>query len=222
MSSTASTAPTAPSLPRPVVGKSAARFLKVAAKLFREKGYANTTIRDIAKRARVEPSALYYHFASKDALLEAVLDESILSVMAMVSEAVEALPTTATARERMHVAVATHIRGIFTHGDYVQASRQLMGQVPPAVRRKHEAMRAGYGAYWETLFAGVAAHEPFRAAGDMGLARMFLLGAVNWTSEWLDPAKKSPEELAGVLCAILFDGMVAPQAGTSAARKKKR
>ncbi|MDB5819399.1 MAG: transcriptional regulator, TetR family [Rhizobacter sp.] len=188
-----------------------------AARLFREKGYTATSIRDIVKRARVEPSALYYHYASKEALLDAVLDRSILSVLGEVREAVDRLPEGTPPRERIKTAIATHIRSIIVHGDYALASRRVIGEIPPAIRRKHAAMRADYGAYWQSLFERVAEHDGFRDDVRPGLARMFLMGALNWSSEWFDPKRKSPEDMAQVFCDILFEGL-----GPSAALGKPR
>jgi AcrR family transcriptional regulator len=182
-------------------------LLGIAAKLFREKGYTGTSIRDIVKRAHIEPSALYYHFASKEALLEKVLDRSILSVGADVRAALQALSEETTPRERFQVAIATHIRSIVLHGDFALASRRVIGQIPLAQRRKHDAMRAEYGAYWQELFAMAAKQKEFRDDARLGLARMFLMGALNWTSEWFDPKKKSPEEISEIFCGILFDGL---------------
>ena len=182
-------------------------LLGIAAKLFREKGYTATSIRDIVKRAQIEPSALYYHFASKEALLDAVLERSIVQVTTDVRDAVEGLPAEASSRERFQVAIATHIRSIKVNGDFALASRRVIGQIPPAVQRKHHAMRAEYGAYWQELFLLSARQNDFRDDVRLGLARMFLMGALNWTSEWFDPKKKSPEEIALIFCGILFDGL---------------
>jgi AcrR family transcriptional regulator len=187
------------------------RLMAMAARLFREVGYASTSTRDIAKLAGVERSALYHHFPSKEALLEAVLDASIVSVRAQVGAALETLPAGASPRTRFSVAIAAHIRAIRIHGDYALASRRVMGQIPQAIRRKHDALRASYGAYWQELLEQVAASEPLRPRSSPGLARMFLLGAINWTSEWFDPKKKSPEALAEILCANFFDGLVEPR-----------
>lgn len=182
-------------------------LLRIAARLFRDNGYTATSIRDIVSQARVEPSALYYHFASKEALLDVVLERSIVNVMADVRKALEALPAATPARRRFELAIATHIRAIKVHGDYALASRRVIGQVPPAIRRKHDAMRAEYGAYWQQLFAQAAEEGEFRDDAQVGLARMFLMGALNWTSEWFDARKKSPEAVAAVFCGILFDGL---------------
>lgn len=182
-------------------------LLGIAAKLFSEKGYTATSIRDIVKRAHIEPSALYYHFASKEALLDAVLDRSITSVMADVRAALEELPVTASPRERFRVAIATHLRAIIRHGDFALASRRVIGQIPIASRRKQEAMRAQYGAFWQDLFEEAARQKEFRDDARLGLARMFLMGALNWSTEWFDPKKKSPEDIAEVFCGFLFDGL---------------
>jgi AcrR family transcriptional regulator len=49
-------------------------ILKAGRRLFGERGFAATTIDDIAESARVAKGAVYHHFATKEALFEAVLD----------------------------------------------------------------------------------------------------------------------------------------------------
>ena len=49
------------------------RILDAAADLFVEKGFAATSLREIAERVGVTKAALYYHFTSKDELLSALL-----------------------------------------------------------------------------------------------------------------------------------------------------
>ena len=49
-------------------------ILDVAAELFIEQGYDRTSLRAIAERVGVTKAALYYHFASKEALLEALIN----------------------------------------------------------------------------------------------------------------------------------------------------
>jgi AcrR family transcriptional regulator len=50
------------------------RILAVALELFAGQGYAGTSIRDIAERMSVTKAALYYHFASKEEILDAVTE----------------------------------------------------------------------------------------------------------------------------------------------------
>jgi AcrR family transcriptional regulator len=49
-------------------------ILLTAASIFDEKGYQGTSIADILDRAAVTKGALYFHFASKEALAQAVIE----------------------------------------------------------------------------------------------------------------------------------------------------
>jgi AcrR family transcriptional regulator len=70
------------------------RILSVAANLFAEKGYANTTVRDIAAGLGISNPSLYYHFPSKaDILLEliaeplACVERAVVAAMQLEGEA---------------------------------------------------------------------------------------------------------------------------------------
>jgi AcrR family transcriptional regulator len=67
-------------MPRPV-GTTAedtrARILAVALELVSERGFAGTSIRDLAERLDLTAAAMYYHFSSKDALLDALVEPLI-------------------------------------------------------------------------------------------------------------------------------------------------
>jgi AcrR family transcriptional regulator len=49
------------------------RIIDAALDLFTERAFAGTTLRDIAERLSLTKSSMYYHFSSKDALLDAIL-----------------------------------------------------------------------------------------------------------------------------------------------------
>jgi AcrR family transcriptional regulator len=53
------------------------RALDVALELFAEQGYEGTSLREIADRLGVTKAALYYHFASKEALLAGIVDSLV-------------------------------------------------------------------------------------------------------------------------------------------------
>ena len=66
-------------------------LLESAATLFAEKGFAATSLDEVAARARVTKGAVYHHFANKQALFEAVLErleeESCEAVLAAAAAA---------------------------------------------------------------------------------------------------------------------------------------
>jgi AcrR family transcriptional regulator len=62
------------------------RILEVAARLFSERGFAGTSTRDIADALGVTKAALYYHFASKDAILGELVAQPLAAVRAVLAE----------------------------------------------------------------------------------------------------------------------------------------
>jgi len=56
-------------------------ILSAARDLFFQFGFHGTTVRDIARHTRLTVPALYYHHANKEAVLAALLDRSISSVI---------------------------------------------------------------------------------------------------------------------------------------------
>jgi AcrR family transcriptional regulator len=55
-------------------GDTRERILTVANELFIEQGYEGTSLREIADRLDITKAALYYHFRSKDEILETLLE----------------------------------------------------------------------------------------------------------------------------------------------------
>jgi len=62
-------------------------LLKIARKLFAERGYADTATEEVVKRARVTRGALYHHFKDKQDLFKAVLHEEQLRLASKTAEA---------------------------------------------------------------------------------------------------------------------------------------
>lgn len=86
------------------------RLLDVAVALFGERGIAATPLREIARRAQVTPALLHYYFASKDTLVQTLLDERIAPFIAVsVAPLREPGPSPRTTLRRF---LETHMRNI--------------------------------------------------------------------------------------------------------------
>jgi len=108
-----------------------ARLIDVAIKLFAEKGYEGTSVRDLATAAGVNVAAVSYHFGSKDELYH----EALRACLAPCGEM----------RERMQ----KHLDAALKNGSRKAAEEALRGciqdflemLVSPAARHSHLVMR---------------------------------------------------------------------------------
>jgi AcrR family transcriptional regulator len=62
--------------------KTKAAIVNAATRIFGERGFAATTMDDIAAAARVAKGAVYHHFSTKEALFEAVFEQVSLELIA--------------------------------------------------------------------------------------------------------------------------------------------
>lgn len=186
---------------------SRARILDAAAKTFRQKGYAATTVIEIAKAADMQAGSLYYHFRSKDELLEEVLDLGMRRVHEAVEKSQERLPPDTPNGERIRAAVEAHLTTLLKHDDYTSANIRIFGQVPEEVQRRHVRLRDAYAALWRRILNKAQKSGVLRNDVDLGLVRMLLMGALNWSVEWYKPGRTSIQTVADYVCLMLFNGI---------------
>ncbi len=182
------------------------RILLEASRLFRHHGYAATTLREVADAAGIKAGSIYSHFESKEQILGEVLDKGILAVAAAVRERVEALPKGANARQKVAAAIEGHLWGLLHHGDFTSANIRIYGQIPPAAKNRHRKVRREYADYWDALLDEAMQRGELRRDIGTTIARLFVIGALNWTVEWYNPQKGSFEDFVEQITTIVFDG----------------
>lgn len=202
------------------------RVLAGAARIFADRGYAGTTMRAVAQHVGLQAGSLYYHYRSKEELIEAVLAMALNGVTDSVSAALERLPAGTSHQERIRTGVLAHLTSVLTYGDYALASRRVLTQVPDHVRRRHVRLRDAYGQLWLDLLDNAKAGGELRPDADTHLARTFILGALNSILEWYRPQGRSIEELAAEFFLLISEGIfrldVAPTRRTTRAATSKR
>ncbi|MGK2905013.1 MAG: TetR/AcrR family transcriptional regulator [Desulfuromonadales bacterium] len=60
-------------------------ILKEAARLFREKGYIASNLRELARRAGIQGGSIYHHFGSKQEILFQLMDNTMTDMVASLS-----------------------------------------------------------------------------------------------------------------------------------------
>ncbi|MFK3983156.1 TetR/AcrR family transcriptional regulator [Micromonospora sp. NPDC050397] len=80
-------------------GSTRARIQAVALELFTEQGYEKTSLREISERLGVTKAALYYHFKSKDDIVNSFVEDRLGRLDALIELGKE-LPVDAATRRR--------------------------------------------------------------------------------------------------------------------------
>lgn len=165
----------------------------VASDLFRERGYAATSIRDIARALSVQGASLYAHVTSKEDVLWGIVDRAATRFEAAADRAeVEAEnrspgdPSEAIAAlVRAHVDVLTG--DVDEAGVFVNEWRAL----GPHRRARILARRDAYQARFRTRIEAGIAIGVF-AITDAWLAASSVLSALNGVAAWYDPSGRLP------------------------------
>lgn len=191
-----------PQKSRPKTKAASARqqILVVAARKMRQSGYAEMSLRDLAGQVGMKAGSLYYHFPSKDALATEVMRLGVEVVQQAVREALENHPE-ASGRDRLVIAMRTHLDTLLSESDFSSAHIRCYPFVPDAVRGELTYVRKAYDKYWNDLI-GAYLGDPSGSAKTRHL-RHALLGALNWSLEWFDPARDDVDAYIATLTEML-------------------
>jgi len=188
------------SSPRRSEGNRRAELLTVCAKLFRERGFDGTTIRDISTAAGMHSGSPFYHFKTKQAMLVAVMEEGLAEGLRH-SQEVFALKLPPA--QRFNRLVRAHLGTILEDGnDFIPVLLYEMRSLTAANRRRIIALMDAYDALWQRMIDEV--ETAGLLAGDRRLARLFLLGALNWTAQWYRPGGRFSLDKVAEQAAAVF------------------
>lgn len=157
----------------------------VASGLFREQGYAGTSVRDIARGLAIQGASLYAHVASKEDVLWAIVRRGADQFEAA-ADAAEQASRGATVAERLEALIRGHV-GVLTD-DVGQASVFVREWRSLSADRRARigARRDAYERRWRQLIAEGSQSRAF-APADPPLAAAYLLTALNGIATWYRP-----------------------------------
>lgn len=159
------------------------RLLKEAARLFRDKGYERTTVRDLAAAVGIQSGSLFHHFRTKEAILKAVMVETIRLNTALMQAAVDEADGD---RAKLRALIHAELESI--NGQTSEAMSVLVFEWRSLSAEAQEevlALRDIYEQLWLDVLSrlnesGEVAAEPF-------VVRRLLTGALSWTVTWYRP-----------------------------------
>jgi len=172
------------------------QLLDVAARLFRERGYHVTSMRDIAHEVGMLSGSIYYHFSSKEELLLAVYEEGLRHIAEQVDAAVAERNTP---WERLEAGCAAHLEALLELSDYTQVMIRVLPPEGGKVAERLLELRDQYEARFRELIDALALPE----AADRRYLRLLLMGGLNWSHVWYRPGGDTPAVIAHRMIDLL-------------------
>ena len=179
------------------------RILSSAAKLFAEKGYLGTGMRDLEDEVGIRRGALYYHIGDKENLLYEICSTSVQDLNVGVQQIVEG---DGTPEEKLRAIARVLIDAVVEKNDTVTVFFRDWMWLDGARKKKVLADRDKFEAMVESVF-----QEGIQQSGwvDRGpLMTKVSLGMLNYTYLWFRPSGKvKAGDLADLLVDTLLDGL---------------
>ncbi len=178
-------------------------LLRVSARLFREKGFDGTSIRDISNAAGMHSGSPFYHFKTKQDILVAVMEQGLAEGLRRTEEV---MALSISPEQKLTRLIRTQLGTILEEGnDFIPVLLYDWRSLTPANRRRIVAVKDHYDALWQQVIDELkrAGYMP----GDAQLARLLILGAVNWTGTWYRAGGRlSLDEIAERAARLFLQG----------------
>jgi AcrR family transcriptional regulator len=186
-----------------------ARILDAAAQVIRDKGYADTRLADVAAAASTQTGSLYYHFKTREDLVEEMLQITQERTTGFVRRRVAALPAASSPLQRLTEAFTAHLEAVLDLADYTVASFRTIGQLPEDIRRRRRHQQADYDEFWSSLLQDAQAAGEISADLRPVAVREFVLGAMNSAPAWFRPRRSglTVAEFERQLVALFLEGL---------------
>ncbi len=176
-----------------------------ALRLFKEKGYHATSMRDIAEAVGINKGSLYSYIKSKEDLLVPVFERSMGVLLSQMEDimADDSLGPT----DRLRRAIHAHISAVAGNLDeltvYLSEWRQLATESLATTRLQRER----YAEFFDQILKDGVATGEFRSM-DTRIAMLAMIGMCNYLFRWYRPdGRLTPDQIADQLVAMVMRGV---------------
>ena len=179
-------------------------ILQKASAMFREKGFAATSMRDLAESVGIEAASLYNHIRSKNEILEAICF-NVANRFNQNMEAIEA--THDNSIQKVETLLRFHIKQMVENYEEVYVSDREWKHLEEPYLSNFQNQRRSYRKRFASIIEnGIQKNEIKKI--DASTAVLIILHAVSGIESWHRSKEKiNGEELENNMVAIMTDGL---------------
>ena len=179
-------------------------LLRIALELFATKGYHNTSVRDIADHAQIVSGSLFYHFKSKESILEELIAPYFNKLLTNASEvARDERPASETIAGLIEVTIATVSEGTGVARIARRDWSVIVSNFPEVVASVNTV-----DSIWLTVLEQGAKDGEFRSDLDPKITYNMIRGALSDTVTWYsEGGRKTALEIASIYSLVFLEGI---------------
>jgi AcrR family transcriptional regulator len=193
-------------------------ILRTSARIFAEKGYHQTSMRDISRATEVSLAGLYYYCKSKEELLFLIQDNCFGRVHERLRER---LRETSDPVAKLRLVIENHLSFFAANMAEMKVLSHEAESLAGEMRAHVTGRKQQYTRLVRRILSEVQQAQRARAGHDAGAPRpdltvstYALFGMMNWIYNWYDPrGHLSVADLVDNLARLFLSGFLAGQAG---------
>ncbi len=181
--------------------------LSNAARLFREKGFEKTSLKEIAEACNMLPGSLYYRYNTKEALLVELMRRGILPGNRREVELAYASSNDPV--EKLRLCINAHLRALLGDSDMVYVLLFEWRALSPEARKEIIKLRDQYESLWIDILETMISQRVIQKDVDSRLLRLIGLGALNWLQHGFDPnGSHTPNDIGNFVWQAIIKGLI--------------
>lgn len=180
------------------------QLMEVAARLFREKGYSATGIRELAREVDLETASLYHYMKRKDRLLFEISKESLEEVFEAVKPIAE---SSLEPFEKLRRMIESHMAVMLKHPDRHAVMLTELRALSPPDQREIIDLRRRYENLLESAITEAQDAGVVRSDLPAYMLKLALLNLLNWSIFWYQPGGSlDPRGIGEFLAHVFLEG----------------
>jgi AcrR family transcriptional regulator len=180
-------------------------ILKTSAKIFAEKGFHHTSVRDIARATKMSLSGLYYYFTTKEELLYLIQERCFVTLLQRWEEAAD---PQMDVRARIRAFAENHLSFFLHNMPEMKVMAHEDESLTGDFQDKILVLKRRYVKVIMDLIGELQAQDGGKAV-DLRVATFALFGMMNWIYTWYQPKRDLPfPQLIEQMLRIYFFGLL--------------
>jgi len=184
-------------------------ILRTAARIFAEKSYHSTSMRDISRATGVSLAGLYHYCRSKEELLFLIQDHCFGRVVERLEQRIEGVKDPFT---RLRIFIDNHLSFFASNMAEMKLLSHEAESLAGDLHKHVSTKKQKYAKLARKILSEIEAQQKRRASIDLTVATYALFGMMNWIYNWYDPrGKLSVNQLVDNITRLFLNGFLSSE-----------